>query len=417
MIAPIDRFSFADAISRTKTPVLVPGPSEKFDELFNSGAFWASVAKGKPEGVPVPTVSHTRYKLPLAFEKGAIDRALRSGSTVCVSHIDRASESLRQLCLDVESALGFPGSACVHCYISPPGTGYDFFHVDAGAAVTLQLAGTKTWEYSEQAAVPWCTISGGYREESLEWSGDTDWQPAIGRFPSPEDQGTVERALTPGDLLLVPPGVWHRVHSTDSTSISLNLKLIHRPSVDALLRVVRQACLDDEFWRSPLPFASDGELHSGLLAEETRSALQEQLLRLSEVIQDIANDEAAVSRTWFRTFLGSQDEVIGTNRVDIGRTDVLEIPPRVVPRLAVSSDGSMALLGRGKTMHLRGGFVAPLLREILKRRNFRVDAVESWPSAGVLDARQIEQTLKALVRSGFLRVVDSERTVQRQQSQ
>jgi hypothetical protein len=406
----MDLSSFAEALSRGQRPVWIPGPCDKFAKLFNEEAFWETVTKGKSDGAVVPKVSHTPYQLPLAFKKEPIVRALRSGATVCVSHIDKATESLRQLCLDAESALGFPGSACVHCYMSPPATGYDFFHMDSGAAVTLQIAGTKTWQFSEEAAVPWSTRVGGYREERLEWFGATDWEPVRGSFPSPDGQRIVERVLTPGDVLVMPAGVWHRVHSIDSTSMSLNLKLTHTSSVEGLLQMIRHLCLDDEFWRRPLPFASEEELRSGLMCETTRSELYEQLIRLSNTIREIASDDALVGRLWFRNFLGSQDDVVGADHEKLRDTDVLQIPPRVVPRLCVNSDGSATLLGQGKIMHVRGRLVAPLLRELLERQCFSVDDVHTWTGARGLDSDDIRQILKRLIRAGFLLVVASKET-------
>jgi hypothetical protein len=411
VIAPMALDEFVAAISRSCAPVFVPGSADKFESLFSEADYWRSIDQGKPEGRSLPRVSLSSFQLPLAFERGVISRALRSGNTVCISHMDRALSLLRRLCLDAEAALGLPGSACIHCYNSPRGTGYDYFHMDSGAAVTLQIAGTKTWQYAERPAVPWSIRVGGYREGGrLEWFGETDWSPKPGTFPSPEDQGLVERTLSPGDLLVMPPGVWHRVVASETRSLSLNLKLTATPSIDGVLQIVRHLCLDEEAWRRPLPFASLEELRSGLPSEPTREALKEQMLLLSDMLRSLADDDDTLALAWFRNFLGSQEEVVGGSRGSLRDLDRVEIPFGVAPRLSVGRNGSTSLIAQAKILRVRGEAVVPLLREILARRSFRVAETEGWTSARGLHTSEVRQVLDNLVQAGFLRVVQETST-------
>lgn len=403
IIRPVSVDDFRASIAASDAPLFIPGSSEKFAELFSERAYWHCLRQGKPEGQTVPRTSFTQYQLPLAFEAGAVSRALRSGNTVCVSYMDRVHDGLRQLCLDVESLLGLPGAACVHCYVSPPGTGYDFFHMDNGAAVTLQIAGSKTWHHAESPAVPWCTRVGGYREDDrLEWFGASDWHPT--EPPSPWDQGFVERTLTPGDLLVMPPGVWHRAEATDTLSISLNLKLSATASIDALLQMVRQMCLYDERWRRPLPFASTDELQSGVASGRTQSELAAHVQRLSTTLQAIAEDSGTLARTWFRTFLGSQDDVGTGPDVSLTPQDRLAIPARVAPRLVVNADGTLALLGQGKILNVNGEAATDLLRALLEKRVFSLSEVAAWPQAQCLGPAGVRKTLEQLLHAGFLQL-------------
>lgn len=409
VIAPIELPAFIETLIKG-IPLHIPGHPGKFGSLFSKTAFWKCVAEGKPEGAPFPRVSLTAYQLPLAFERGAISRALRSGNTVCTSQIDRVSQELRQLCLATEMAVGFPGTATVHCYYSPPGTGYSFFHLDSGVAVTLQLEGRKTWKYSPKPAIPWSIRVGGYRERGqLEWFGDSDWQPPSDSLPTPDELGYTEVVLSPGDVLVMPPGVWHSVSASDSTSISLNLKLTAAPSIEGILQLVRQACLKEERWRRPFPFATPDELQTGIASESTKQEVKDLILALGKVVSNLAADDAELSRMWFRNFLGSQDSVQGQSGTSITSEDVLCIPTGIHPRLSVENDGTTTLLGQGKILQIHGRSINVLLRDILERRCFRVSELYTWNSAGAYGSPQLLQILQRLFDCGFLQICEGER--------
>lgn len=406
LVAPMSPAAFIETLSAGNRVIFIPGDPGKFEFLFDASEFWDCARASKPDGASLPRASMTSYQIPLAFEEGAIRRALKSGNTVCVSHIDRTSDRLRRLCLNVESALGFPGSSCVHCYISPPGTGYDFFHVDSGFAVTLQLTGTKNWAYNETPAIPWCSRVGGFREPGrLEWFGESDWHPAAEDLGLPHDQEIIERTLHPGDLLVMPPGTWHRVQATNELSISLNLKLTHTSSIDSVLQILRHQCLGEVNYRKPLPFATNEDLLSGMVSEAAGNAIAEQLRDLSRTLAALAADPAAISMLWFRNFLGSQNNVVGDHVPEMTSDSVFEIPEQTSPRIAVLHDDSATLLAQGKILRVRGIGVAPLLRRILACRRFMTREVDSWPEARALGYEQTQAVLMRLAQSGFLRIV------------
>jgi Cupin superfamily protein len=403
IVAPLTIPDFIKAIKECRS-VYIPGNVNKFKKLFSRKDYWDCAAKGKREGAMLPTVSMTAYQLPLAFDPGAIRGALRSGNTVCTSHIDRASRSLRMLCVDAETLLGFPGFASVHCYYSPPGTGYSFFHIDNGIAITLQLEGKKSWKYCEKAAVPWSARSGGYRETGrLEWFGDIDWQPR--GLQSPDEMGYSEKTLSPGDVLVIPPGVWHSVAADNSTSISLNLKLTAPPSIDGIMQILREICLHDTKWRTPFPFAKGTEINSGKITPGTKREIRDLLLSLTSAIQELANDGESLSQLWFGKLLGSQDNVVSSPEIAIKDSDTLYIPEGLRPRISISSQQSLALLGQNKTMEFSGKSIPNLIRDVISKRSFKLFKVASWPSARGCDRDSIKEIMQKLVDEGFLSVL------------
>jgi hypothetical protein len=275
--------------------------------------------------------------------------------------------------------------------------------MDSGVAVTLQLEGAKLWKYAQEPALRWSTRVGGYREnERLEWFGESDWQPHDGTVPTPRDQDIAQRTLKPGDLLVMPPGVWHSVAASESTSISLNLKLTAAPAIDGILQVVRQACLHETRWRQPFPFASSDELDSGVASESAKCYVAEMVRDLGRTIAALADDEAALARLWFRNFLGSQDSIRAIASRAIQLSDVLAVPHGIHPRLSVASDGSAALLAQGKILHMRGTGVAEVVAAILRTRRFRASDVSTWPSARELASADVTRILQKLADAGFI---------------
>lgn len=404
VIEPAEPADVLTSICRGE-PIYIAGRSGKFEGLFTTPDFWAWADAGRREGSLFPRVFLTAYQLPLAFSREAIGRALRSGNTVCTSHVDKVSDVLRELCLDTEEVLGFPGTACVHCYYSPPGTGFSFFHMDSGVAITLQIEGTKTWKYALSPALPWTVRVGGYREAGhLDWFGDADWEPEPGSIPSPEAQGYVERTLHPGDVLVMPAGVWHSVSASDSTSVSLNLKLTASSALDGILDVVRQKCLPDVQWRGPLGFASRDETERGVPSPESLERLRGRLRGLMDIAQELLDDERELTRLWMRNFLGSQDDVRPGAASILTDHDVVRVPARLRPRVSVAPDGSVAVLGQGRILHLQGGAASDLLKQIFRERRFVVGKVGAWPSAAALSSTATRSVLQKLVETGFLAV-------------
>ncbi len=404
IIAPLPISEFSLHLSDGRIPLYIPGGPLKFQKLFNKLKYWECIERGKPEGAATPRASLSKFQLPVAYERGAIKRAIRSGNTVCVSHIDRASDSLRALCVETEALIGFPGAACVHCYTSPPGTGYDFFHVDGGIAITLQIEGTKDWEYADTSSLPWLTRVGGYREPGrLEWFGDPGWHPKEGTFSTPDVMKIQKQTLKPGDLLVMPAGVWHRVKSTDQTSLSLNLKLTHTTTIDVIIQLLRSACMDNELWRRPLPFTPAGGQDSWTPDAAGLSLYHDLLLQLKDAIDQLSLDANSFAVNWASAFVGSQNEIVPQPDFTlIDNNQVFALPQLVSPRVVAHGSHSATILGQGRMLSIRGEGVANLLQSILRAGPFDLSAALSWSSASSFTETDVRILLEKLVRAGFL---------------
>ena len=152
-----------------------------------------------------------------------------AGATICVTGMELAHPALRRAARRIEDDLGYAGRIDVRAYLSPPGTGFDF-HYDARVATSLQLDGAKTWWYSTAPEVEFPTQN----SNRADMAGTLR---AVGRH-------TLRRVtLKPGDLLCLPPGVWHKAKAGAGGSLALNLAFNHVDGTvaDVLVRYLRDA--------------------------------------------------------------------------------------------------------------------------------------------------------------------------------
>ena len=158
-----------------------------------------------------------------------IREMFEAGATICVTGIDRAHRSLRSAARHIEREMRYAGRVDFRAYLSPPGSGFDI-HYDARVATTLQLDGTKTWWYSNEPHSPFPT----------ENSSRADMA-AIRRAVARVKLHKV--TLRPGDLLCLPPGVWHKARAGAGGSLALNLAFNHTGAtvLDVVLQQLRGA--------------------------------------------------------------------------------------------------------------------------------------------------------------------------------
>ena len=205
-----------------KRPLLVRGAPGKFDTLIRPGDFIYGLDR-------VTEIRCVFGELRQAtISPGDIREMFEAGATICVTGIDCAHRSLRSAARRIEIEIGYAGRVDFRAYLSPPGSGFDI-HYDARVATTLQLEGTKTWWYSSEPDSPFPT----------ENSPSTDMV-AIRRAVARMKLHKV--TLLPGDLLCLPPGVWHKARAGAGGSLALNLAFNHAGAtvLDVVLRQLRE---------------------------------------------------------------------------------------------------------------------------------------------------------------------------------
>lgn len=155
-----------------------------------------------------------------------------------------ADAFLRQL----ENDLGiYPGSARITAFASPSGDGVTP-HFDAEEVFSVQLLGTKRFHVAPVAEIPFpYGMQFGPRMKMY----DELYLQAAGGLPCLTTAAFDTIAMTPGSVLFMPRGTWHR---TEAEASSLSLSIILRPesAAESMLYALRNLLLQDPRWRRPL---------------------------------------------------------------------------------------------------------------------------------------------------------------------
>jgi hypothetical protein len=264
----------------------------------------------------------------------------------------------------------------------------------------MQIQGTKEWRYSPKPEFPWATIKGAFSSTShFRWFRPTPNFPTV---PMPDQSRLIKRTLTPGDILLIPPGTVHAAQACDECSLSLNLKLQWSSTLEHLLRAVQPRLLPQASWRAPLPFLPLPDEGPYSDHSETRNQISLRLKELAQEILDLAQDPIALQSLWFESLMGSQPEISkqpGHRLVPGSAT--LRLPRDTHPRLcALIADGEEQLLlfFRTTSFVFSGVHVRKVLERVLALRSFVASELLEDSSDWV----QTQVLLTILVRKGIL---------------
>lgn len=214
-------------------PLLVRGTPGKFDALLKPDDFIYGLDK-------VTEIRCVFSELKQASISPADVREMfEAGATICVTGVDRAHSSLRAAAKRIEKEIGYAGRVDFRSYMSPPGSGFDV-HYDARVATTLQIDGTKTWWYSEEPHVQFPT-------ENSPRNDMAEIRRAVSRVK------LRKVTLLPGDLLCLPPGVWHKAQAGAGGSLALNMAFNHTGAtvLDLVLQELREALAEKPGCREP----------------------------------------------------------------------------------------------------------------------------------------------------------------------
>jgi len=121
------------------------------------------------------------------------------------------------------------------------------FHWDVGEVIVIQLKGSKLWSIAPNKIA--------YPTKPFAPSSSQLPLPELNLYTTPESfcvpVDEVEQfVLTPGSLLYLPRGYWHKTLSVDA-SISLTIASIVPPLVDFFSDRIREHLIRLEKWRQP----------------------------------------------------------------------------------------------------------------------------------------------------------------------
>jgi hypothetical protein len=219
-----------------------------------------------------------------------------AGATLCLSQVETRVPALTGFLAAIKRQLGYPGKVSFNGYLSGRQSGYNW-HFDSRIATTLQIEGSKTWRFSSGPAIAWPRANGSLRADGTPQYTDPGvvaqpWE----RLSAFDPADTTEVTLEPGDLLVLPAGVWHEACGGPAGSLALNLTFTP-VSYTTLVRTLLDTLLASEAgWRSPapvLPGATAGEVDPLGIA-----AISTELARAATALQALSGDSASVVRLW-----------------------------------------------------------------------------------------------------------------------
>jgi len=191
-------------------------------EFLHFGSESLGEALCGPDGAVLgPSIAYNRSDGKHVVEPipGRCHLSAQGCATLALRRVESLFPRVEWLLASVQRSLGIGGEISCASHSSSDGNGAEF-HFDPQAVFILQIEGEKRWSYTPTPTVDWPShgnISNAFREERSA---------LLLSPPRLNDERLVERLLSPGDLLYLPAGTWHRAKAIGR---SLALTLSYRP--------------------------------------------------------------------------------------------------------------------------------------------------------------------------------------------
>lgn len=226
-------------------------PTKQFQctELFNWNALNALLNKSSAQGLKLRIVQNSLNYL---IQKNAenlkdILFKLRSGGTLVLEGIDQRDDHLACFCDALSAEIG--SKTRINLYLSCPGQAGYPLHYDTHDFFILQIYGLKRWEiFPPTIADPLLPA------ESFvpPYQGEVEDSRPL------ESQRLSELLISPGDLLYVPKGFWHRAMAEQEPSLHLTIGLYMPTGLDLMHWLMEQLRKKPEFRKAfPLCLKQD----------------------------------------------------------------------------------------------------------------------------------------------------------------
>jgi hypothetical protein len=383
-----------------KRPLFVKGFRAKYHGFFDGEAFSRALA------TPHPNPDFLRASFDRKTDEGTsagprdpgdlrstafratVEQAVPlfdAGATLCVSQIESRVPSLAPFLAAVKRQLGFPGKVAFNAYLSPAHSGYNW-HFDSRIASTLQIEGTKTWRFSKHVALPWPRGNGSLDSDGLPRYAEPGVAIAPWERLAPFDETDVDEVtLEPGDLLVLPAGLWHEACGGTSGSLALNLSFSPVSYTHLVRKLLDDALLPNGSWRSTVPALPGSE--PGSVDPAAIAAIAAELRRAADYLGSLAGDSAAVVKLW-QAFVQNPNPTVPVAPASpapavatVGPNERLRVAPDVH---AMAADGGTLLclaIGSARSLEVAGA-AAAFVRRMLREREFVAGACMTWSDDG-----------------------------------
>jgi ribosomal protein L16 Arg81 hydroxylase len=214
LIHPLDVRTFFERYW-DRQALFLRGKPEKFAGLFDRAAFDRAVHHCAD--LKVGYTDEKGWPAHFNIKPEQVPEMLKSGKTVCASVIDPGNPELTAFVNRVKQSFALLGRFFFNSYLSPDGAGFGL-HLDHHPVWILQIEGRKRWWYSPEPALRQVMTNVSFpkdrQELKLPWVTVT----------RPHEADLREAVLTPGDVLYLPKGTWHRAQALGG-SLGLTLAM------------------------------------------------------------------------------------------------------------------------------------------------------------------------------------------------
>ena len=240
----------AEQFRRGEVPVKAAathGTIERLPEVLRQPQLASFAALSRAYRGPVAFGRGLRF--PQVFDASANAANLRQlGLTVYLRDIAPYAQGAHAFLRELETELGIAqGSARITAFSSPHDDGVAC-HYDAEEVISVQMEGSKTFYVApmDEIRQPYGSQFGPGMAASEDMYAQTR-----GAFPDASRATFDAIRMTPGSVLFLPRGTWHRTEATeDSYSISIVLR---PPSLlETLQQQLQGLLLQQPAWRTPL---------------------------------------------------------------------------------------------------------------------------------------------------------------------
>jgi ribosomal protein L16 Arg81 hydroxylase len=340
------------------------------------------------------------------IESKAIEAAYWAGHTICadVSQHHRVLPFLEQLGAQFRLA----GGPCfAKLYTSNNDRGFAL-HLDAFHVFVLQLEGQKRWTFSPTPAVPSAHCGGFINAQGIPlWAHPQQGERMLShpgrRVAPPIERELCTEVLSPGDMLYLPPGTWHKTQALEH-SVALSISPPRLTIAQLMLRTLEEQLLQDPDWRVDAVGCGDVTPRAGHTFASVEALFASRLEALQSHLR--AFDTRILHRAWQLNVRTRLQSVPAAEQTQIDRHTHLShrtVEPLHFLLAPTASGTEEALLYHQDTEWALPKEAAPFLTELLKHHSFEAQDAETWDRT--LTWPETKDLLEQLVAAGLLRVV------------